>query len=85
MSVTYYIMAKVNEVYRVYTDDTSWKDINITNVTDQDVVDYTISEVVNLDGENVGDNGNGLNLTSVTNQRLYDENGTSDTPEAPEE
>ena len=78
-------MAKVNEVYRVYTNDTSWKDINITNVTDQDTVDYTISESVDLSEEKVGDLGHGLDLTSVTNDRLYDENGVSDTPEAPEE
>ena len=85
MSVTYYIMAKVNEVYRIYTNDTSWKDIDVTAVRDEDVVDYTISESVNLSEENVGDLGHGLDLTSVTNQRLYNEDGVSDTEEAPEE
>ncbi len=85
MSVTYYIMAKVNEVYRVYTNDTAWKDINITAVTAEDIVNYTVSEVVNLDGVNEGDTGTELNLTTVTNERLYDENGVTDTAEAPDE
>ena len=78
-------ISKVNECYRVYTDGESWKDINVTAVTNEDTVDYTISESVNLDEEKVGDLGHGLDLTSVTNDRLYDENGVSDTPEAPEE
>ena len=78
-------MAKVNEVYRIYTNDTSWKDINVTAVRDEDVVDYTISESVNLSKENVGDLGHGLKLSSVTSQRLYNESGVSDTEEAPEE
>ena len=78
-------MAKVNECYRVYTNDTSWKDIDVTTVRDGDIVDYIISESTNLSKENVGDLGHGLKLSSVTSQRLYDENGVSDTPEAPEE
>jgi len=78
-------MAKVNEVYRIHTDESSWKDVTVLTVTDQDTVTYTVGEAVNLlDGTADGDTGGPLDLTTVTNERLYDEKGVTDTEEAPD-
>ena len=80
-------MAKVNETYRLPSDEKNWVDVNITSVTDQDTVDYTISETVvnevsiaeGESGSTVGTTASAVDLTVVTNHRLYDENGVSDT------
>tara|TARA_R110000751_G_scaffold277900_1_gene379598 strand:- start:208 stop:462 length:255 start_codon:yes stop_codon:yes gene_type:complete len=83
-------MAKVNEVYRLPSDDKNWVDVSITSVTGQDTVDYIITETivneVNIaegeSGSTVGTTVSAVDLTTVTNTRLYDENGVTDTEEA---
>jgi len=80
-------MAKVNETYRLPSDEKNWIDVIITNVTAEDTVDYTVTETVvneeNLgegeDGSTVGTTASSVDLTAITNHRLYDENGVSDT------
>jgi hypothetical protein len=77
-------MAEVNEVYRIHTAEGSWKDVDITAASG-DVVDFTISEVVNIDGVAAGDTETAVDLTAATNDRLYNKDGVSDTEEASEE
>ena len=85
-------MAKVNETYRLPSDEKNWVDVNITSVTAQDIVDYTITETVvdevsiaeGESGSTVGTTASAVDLTVVTNHRLYDENGLTDTEEAAE-
>ena len=80
-------MAKVNETYRLPSDEKNWVDVNITSVTGEDTVDYTITETVvdevsigeGESGSTVGTTASAVDLTLVTNHRLYDENGVSDT------
>jgi len=73
-------MAIANEVYRIHAAEGSWKDVDIDSVTGEDTVTYTVAEVVNLAGTEVGDTGTVL-LTTVTNERLYDKDGVTDTTE----
>ena len=49
-----------------------------------DVVDFTISEVVNIDGVEVGDKETDVDLSAVDSQRLYNKDGVTDTQEAPD-
>ena len=77
-------MAEVNEVYRIYVGEDGYKDVDITAASG-DVVDFTISEVVNIDGVAVGDVETAVDLATTPHDRLYDKDGTTDTEEAPEE
>ena len=77
-------MAEVNEVYRIYVGEDGWKDVDITSASG-DVVDFTISEVVNIDGVAVGDVETAVDLAATPHDRLYDKDGVTDTEEAPEE
>ena len=80
-------MAEVNEVYRIYkgaASEDGWKDVDITSASG-DVVDFTITELVNIDGVAVGDTETAVDLTTAINYRLYNKDGVSDTEEAPEE
>lgn len=77
-------MAEVNEVYRIYVGEDGWKDVDITSASG-DVVDFTISEIVNIDGVAVGDVETAVDLATTPHDRLYDKDGTTDTEEAPEE
>jgi hypothetical protein len=80
-------MAEVSEVYRIYkgaASEDGWKDVDITSASG-DVVDFTISEVVNIDGVAVGDVETAVDLATTPHDRLYDKDGTTDTEEAPEE
>lgn len=76
-------MAEVNEVYRIHTAEDSWKDVDITAASG-DVVDFTISEVVNIDGVEVGDKETAVDLSAVDSHRLYNKDGVTDTQEAPD-
>ena len=76
-------MAEVNEVNRIHTAEDSWKDVDITAASG-DVVDFTISEVVNIDGVEVGDKETDVDLSAVDSQRLYNKDGVTDTQEAPD-
>jgi hypothetical protein len=77
-------MAEVNEVYRIYVGEDGWKDVDITAASG-DVVDFTISEVVDIDGVAVGDKETAVDLSIVTHDRLYDKDGVTDTEEAPDD
>ena len=79
-------MAEVNEVYRIYVGEDGWKDVNITAASG-DVVDFTISEVENIDGAAVGDEESAVDLATVTNDMLYDKDGVVNPPsvEAPDD
>jgi hypothetical protein len=77
-------MAEVNEVYRIYVGEDGWKDVDITSASG-DVVDFTISEVVNIDGVAVGDVETAVDLAATPHDRLYNKDGVTDTEEAPEE
>jgi hypothetical protein len=80
-------MAEVSEVYRIYkgaASEDGWKDVDITSASG-DVVDFTISEVVNIDGVEVGDVETAVDLAATPHDRLYDKDGVTDTEEAPEE
>jgi hypothetical protein len=80
-------MAEVNEVYRIYkgaASEDGWKDVDITSASG-DVVDFTITELVNIDGVAVGDTETAVDLTTALSHRLYNKDGVSDTEEAPEE
>lgn len=80
-------MAKVNEVYRLPSDEKNWVDVIITSVTGEDTVDYTITETVvdevNIaegeSGSTVGTTASAVDLTTITNHRLYNDSGVSDT------
>ena len=77
-------MAEVNEVYRIYVGEDGWKDVDITSASG-DVVDFTISDIVNIDGVAVGDVETAVDLAAAPHDRLYNKDGVTDTEEAPEE
>jgi hypothetical protein len=79
-------MAEVNEVYRIYVGEDGWKDVDITAASG-DVVDFTISEVTDIDGVAVGETESAVDLTTVPNQLLYDKDGVVNPPceEAPDD
>jgi len=82
-------MAEVNEIYRIYVgeDGHHWKDVDIT-AANGDVVDFSIRDVVDIDGVAVGDKETAVDLSTVTYDRLCDKDGAcaySVTEEAPEE
>jgi hypothetical protein len=76
-------MAEINEVYRIHEGE-GWKDVDITSATG-DVVGFTVSEVENIVGTEVGDVETSVDLSAVVSELLYDKDGVTTGKEAPDE
>ena len=79
-------MAEINEVYRIYEDEDSWKDVTVTSASG-DTIDFIVCEVVDIPeahGVEVDQTGS-VDLATVESDMLYDKDGVTTTEEALDE